>query len=192
MATGLSGCALQNKHYKDDALNSTYEISKAYRMDNKSLVMNKPENQRFEFHRSVEFNSSAKLLYISQESVEDRRYLKHLIARSKETGIETFVIDLQKVTNAYEKNILLVKNSGIRYVARIVLFPNGADNLKMKSEAYWLSRYRLVDAAMHLGADEIQLDYLKQNDTDEQELISWFTNQVGAKAKLNIKVTNAT
>ena len=50
-------------------------------------------------------------LYISQTTLEDRKYLEYLITRSKQVGINTFVIDLNRVSNTYEKNILLVKNS---------------------------------------------------------------------------------
>ncbi len=151
----------------------------------------------YELYHKARFDSPVKGIYISQPTLEDRHYLEYLIRRSKEAGINTFIIDLNHVSNIYEKNLLLVKNAGIHYVARIVVFPFGSDKQKMRSEAYWVSRYRLVDAAIALGADEIQLDYIRyaasnapsaQNARDVHNVISWFKDRIGNRAKLQIDV----
>ena len=151
----------------------------------------------YELYHKASFNSSVKGIYISQSTLEDRKYLEYLINRSKECGINTFVIDLNRVSNTYEKNILLVKNAGIRYVARIVVFPFGSDRYKMKSQSYLISRYRLVEAAITLGADEIQLDYIRyaasnpaspRNAEDVHEVISWFKDKIDNRAMLQIDV----
>lgn len=151
----------------------------------------------YELYHRASFSSPVKGIYLTQTSVEDRSYLEYLIRRSKQAGINTFIIDLNHVSSRYEKNILLVKNAGLTYVARIVVFPFGSDRHKMHSEAYWTTRYRLVDAAIDLGAEEIQLDYIRyaasnpaspKNAEDVARVISWFSNKIDGRAKLQIDV----
>jgi hypothetical protein len=156
-----------------------------------------PVEGRYELYHQAKFNSPIKGIYISQTTLEDRPYLQYLIRRAKQVGINTFIIDLNQVTGVYERNLLLVKNAGITYVARIVVFPYGSDKEKMQSEAYWMSRYRLVNAAIALGADEIQLDYIRyassntpsaQNAEDVHRVIEWFKNKINDRAKLQIDI----
>jgi hypothetical protein len=196
MVAGLSGCSQNHSHQHDDLISKPDMVTKVYRM-NPTLVKASSAGATFEFHRRANFDSKVKGIYISQSTIENREYLQYLINRAKEVGINTFVIDLNTVSNAYEKNILLVKNSGIRYVARVVVFPFGGDPSKVRSEAYWMTRYRLVDAAIHLGADEIQLDYIRyaasnkpspKNAEDIHEVIAWFKNKIDGRAKLQIDV----
>lgn len=151
----------------------------------------------YELYHKARFNSPVKGIYISQPTLEDRKYLQYLIHRSLQAGINTFVIDLNHVSSNYERNIMLVKNAGITYVARIVVFPFGSDRHKMHSESYWLTRYRLVDAAIDLGAEEIQLDYIRyaasnppssKNSEDVHRVIKWFKHKINDRAKLQIDV----
>jgi hypothetical protein len=157
----------------------------------------KPANGSYELFHRADFSSPVQGIYISQPTLEDRPYLEYLIRRAKEAGINTFVIDMNYVSNIYEKNILLVKNAGIRYVARVVVFPFGSNWEKMHSEAYWMTRYRLVEAAMDLGAQEIQLDYIRyaasnraseQNAHDVHRVIGWFRSKIDNRAQLQIDV----
>lgn len=150
------------------------------------------------------FNSEAiaktfvKGIYINQTTAENTAYLSSLIKQSKQVGINTFVIDLERINPSYIKNINLVKNSGIDYVARIVIFPGGGDDSQVKNKAYWEKRYRLVNEAIKLGANEIQLDYIRythkrtasaQNSKNIHEVIKWFKNRVAQhKVPLQIDV----
>lgn len=211
MVLGLNACAdstMQQDQQNEMSLNTSYytpanyshaQHAKIYLMslNEKNLTSANYKNQNFEFHRRANFSSKIKGIYISQSTLEDRKHLEYLIRRSKEAGINTFIIDMNHVTSAYEKNILLVKNSGIRYVARVVVFPFGADHQKMHSESYWMTRYRLVDAAIKLGADEVQLDYIRyaasnspspKNAQDVHNVISWFKEKIDNRAKLQIDV----
>lgn len=128
-------------------------------------------------------------IYINQSTVENLSYLKELIDESKAVGINTFVIDLEKTTKNYPKNVKMVKDNGIRYVARIVVFPDGARANQIKSKAYWEKRFALVESAIQMGADEIQLDYIRysskqsaspQNAKDVKEVIQWFKQKTTA------------
>jgi hypothetical protein len=139
---------------------------------------------------SVFADQSVKGIYINQGTVENSAYLKQLIEQSKSVGINTFVIDLEKVTRNYEKQVKMVKDNGIRYVARVVVFPDGGKSHQIKSKAYWEKRYALIDSAINFGADEIQLDYIRysskqpsspQNAKDVKEVIQWFKQKVAAR-----------
>lgn len=100
-------------------------------------------------------------IYVSQPSLENTRMIKYLIDQSKAVGISTFVIDYWLMSKATRQNIALVKQNNIRYVARITMFPYGADAAQIKSPAYLQKRYRQIMDAVSLGADAIQLDYIR-------------------------------
>lgn len=102
-------------------------------------------------------------IYITQTTVEDTSYFKYLISRAKAVGINTFVADLEIKSKRYEKNITLLKDNGIRYVARIIVFPQGGKPGQIASEAYWAKRFELVKTAVAYGAQEVQLDYIRYN-----------------------------
>ncbi len=141
-------------------------------------------------------------IYVSQRIAETTDYLQHLITESKEAGINTFVIDLGRMSKAYTQNIKLVKDNHLRYVARIVMFPGGGTPELVNSVAYWESRYQLVQDAINLGADEVQLDYIRyntkqrqirQNALDIYKVIKWFkTKSAGTSVSLNIAVFGET
>ena len=75
-------------------------------------------------------------IYINQGTLENTAYLKQLIDESKGVGINTFVVDMEKNTKNYGKNIKLIKDNGIRYVARVVVFPDGGKADQIKSQAF--------------------------------------------------------
>lgn len=129
-------------------------------------------------------------IYINHGTMEKTSYLNYLIEEARTSGIGTFIIDLEKKTNGYSKNIERVKQSGIKYVARIVVFPDGAKPHQMKSKSYWQQRYALADAAIKMGAKEIQLDYIRysskqppssQNKYDVLEVAHFFKDKVAAQ-----------
>lgn len=131
--------------------------------------------------------SKIKGIYINQGTMENTPYLRQLISESKLTGINTFVIDLAKVTPQYKKNIQLVKANNLRYVARIVIFPDGGRASQIHSQTYWEQKFQLVKNAIALGADEIQLDYIRysskqpaspQNARDIKKVVQWFKNKL--------------
>ncbi|HET9843305.1 MAG TPA: putative glycoside hydrolase, partial [Gammaproteobacteria bacterium] len=74
-----------------------------------------------------------------------------------------FVIDIDKTGKNYASNVAKVKKAGIKYVARVVVFPLGGNPSQVKSQQYWANKYQIVQKAINLGADEIQLDYIRYN-----------------------------
>jgi len=129
-------------------------------------------------------------IYIHEETMRNAKRLQYLIDKSKEVGINTFVIDLKYGSKAYQNNIKLVLASGIKYVARIVIFPDGATPAQVANEKVWQSKYRLVQKAINLGASEIQLDYIRydtsqrasiKNARNISQIIRWFKNKLATQ-----------
>jgi len=126
-------------------------------------------------------------IYITQDTMKNPSYISYLIKRGQAVGINTFVIDFERDTPYYEKSLQLVKQSGIRYVARIIIYPEGANDSDVLSIPYWEKKYKLVEGAINLGADEIQLDYIRysssqpkspQNSLNIKKVVSWFKSKV--------------
>jgi hypothetical protein len=137
-------------------------------------------------------------IYISQTTLEDTKLFKYLLKNAKEVGINTFVVDMELPGKRYEQNIALLKQSGIKYVARIIMFPGGGTADQIKNEDYWKKKYRLVNAAIGYGAEEIQLDYIRYNtrsgsspehSKDIHKIIQWYKDQLASqKIPLQIDV----
>jgi hypothetical protein len=104
-------------------------------------------------------------IYVTQPTLESTRTIKYLIEQSKAVGISTFVIDYWGMSKLTRQNIALVKQNNIRFVARITMFPFGAEDSQVKSQAYLQKRYRQIMEAVALGADSIQLDYIRYKPT---------------------------
>ncbi len=149
-------------------------------------------------------NAQAKVkgIYISQTTLEDTKKINYLIKQAKATGINTFVIDYNHTSKAYLKNIELVQNSNIKYIARIVVFPGGGSPSQVSSTAYRDKKLTLIKQAVALGASEIQLDYIRyhtrvkpspQNEKTIASLMQWYRTQVNAmKIPLQVDIFGIT
>jgi len=140
------------------------------------------------FLSSPAFADNIKGIYLTSTTMEDGTYLNYLIRRAKTAGINTFVIDIDQPSKIYREHVALLKQNGIRYVARVVIFPQGGTPERIKSIPYREKKFELVKTAMEYGADEIQLDYIRYNTSlgsssqhaiDVHNVIRWF------KEKLN-------
>lgn len=137
-------------------------------------------------------------IYITQPTAERTRTMQYLIRNAKALGIGTFVIDIYRPSKRYAKNIAMVKQHGIRYVARVVVFPYGGTERQVRSRAYWKKRWRQAKYAISLGADAIQLDYIRykptrrasrKNALDIYEVIKFFRQKLrGTRVELQIDV----
>lgn len=109
-------------------------------------------------------NAMEKGIYISQTTLEDTKYFNYLISRAKKAGITTFVVDLERPSKLTEKNLALLKENHINYVARVMIFPNGGGKAEeVTSTAHWEKKYKLINYALNYGAEQIQLDYIRYN-----------------------------
>lgn len=135
-------------------------------------------------------------IYITQETMEDTKYISYLIKRAKRTGIQTFIVDLEKPSSRYQANINLLKKNNISYIARIIVFPNnGGTSAQVLSESYWEKKYRLVKYALSYGAQQIQLDYIRYNSKqppssknaeDILRIIRWFKARINVPLQIDV------
>lgn len=107
--------------------------------------------------------SMPKGIYITQQTMEDTKYISYLISRAKKVGINTFVVDLELPSQKYQQNIALLKDNKIIYIARIIMFPGGGTPEQIESATYREKKHRLVETALNYGAQQIQLDYIRFN-----------------------------
>lgn len=129
-------------------------------------------------------------IYLTQYTLEDTPYLNYLIQHSKEVGINTFIVDLERPSKRYQENIALLKKNNISYVARIVMFPGGGTRAQVNTPIIWQEKYALVRQAVAWGADQIQLDYIRynteqapsaQNARDIHRIIKWYKGQLASQ-----------
>ena len=130
---------------------------------------------------------SVKGIYLTQYTAENTKTLNYMIDNAKKSGITTFVIDMDRPSKALRDNLGIVKASGIKYVARVVVFPDGGTAEAVGNPDIWQKRYTLVKQAVDWGADEIQLDYIRyntkqkpsqQNAKNIHEIIKWYKTKL--------------
>lgn len=141
-------------------------------------------------------NAITKGIYISQETLEKTAYLKYLIKHANASGINTFIIDMDIPSTRYKQNIELVKKNNISYVARITMYPGGGTPEQISSDAYREKKYKLVQAAIGYGADQIQLDYIRYNTKQPassehainiHKIIQWYKDRL-AEQKIPLQI----
>jgi hypothetical protein len=139
---------------------------------------------------NAENASKVKGIYVTQESLENTQFINYLIKRAKTAGIDTFVVDLEISSKRYQENIALLKDNNIKYVARIIMFPNGATPEQVDNEAYWQRKYKLVKQAVDWGASEVQLDYIRFNTKQKPSpenakkilnIIGWYKDKLASQ-----------
>jgi len=126
-------------------------------------------------------------IYLTQSTAENTSLVKYLIQESKSVGINTFVIDFTRSSPSYVKNVKLVTDNNIKYIVRIVVFPDGGDEKQVLSKDYWQEKTNLMEQAISLGAKEVQLDYIRykssqipseQNAKNIYQVIKWFKDKL--------------
>lgn len=137
-------------------------------------------------------------IYLTQYSLENTAFLNNLIKNAKEAGIDTFVVDYELPSKRYAANIALLKENNIKYVARIVMFPDGGTREAIETPAIWQKKYTLVKQAVDMGASEIQLDYIRYNTKQKPSannaknihtIIEWYKNKlVGQNIPLQVDI----
>jgi hypothetical protein len=137
----------------------------------------------------------AKGIYISQATAEDTRYFTYLINRAKKVGINTFIIDLELPSKKYANNMQLLKENGIHYIARIIVYPGGGTREQVASLAHREKKLRLAKLALSYGASQIQLDYIRydtkqppsaKNSETIANIIAWFKENLDAPVQVDV------
>lgn len=134
-------------------------------------------------------------IYVTQSTVEDTQYLTYLINRSKKVGITTFIADLELPSTKYAKNIQLLKENGIEYVARITVYPGGGTKEQVASLPYREKKLKLAKTAISYGASQIQLDYIRYNTKQPPThknsetiagIIAWFKSNLDVPVQVDV------
>lgn len=129
-------------------------------------------------------------IYLTQWTLENTSLLNYLIKRAKSAGIDTFVVDLELPSKRYRENIALLKENNIKYVARIIMFPDGGTHEQITNPDYWQRRYGLVKQAVDWGATKIQLDYIRYSSKSPAssehakniyKIIRWYKNKLDSQ-----------
>ena len=137
-------------------------------------------------------------IYLSENTARDGVKMAYLIKEAKMTGVNTFVIDVNVRNPAYERHVKMVVASGIHYVARVTVFPGGALPNQINDRALWDRRLALAHYAISLGADQIQLDYIRYSSKDGiassqkahavYRVIQYFRSHIPANIPLEIDI----
>lgn len=139
---------------------------------------------------SLEANAWDKGIYLTQYTLEKPSKLDYLIRQSKDTGINTFVVDHDYYSSHYARAVAKVKAAGIKFVPRIVVFSEGGNYEQVHSRAHWEKKFNLVKDAIRAGADAVQLDYIRyssklpanpQHARDVYQVIRWFKEKINAE-----------
>jgi len=129
-------------------------------------------------------------IYLTQYTFENTNRLNELIKKGKEVGINTFVVDIERIDKKYDQNMALLKTNNIKYVARVTMFPGGGTEEQVRNPAYWEKKNKLAQHAIDLGASAIQLDYIRYNThrgtsprytEDVHRVVKYFKEQVAAR-----------
>lgn len=103
-------------------------------------------------------------LYIPNHHSRSMKYIKSLVEKSKDYGINMFVFDVHpygtKTLRVNKSVIEFLKNEKIYIAGRIVCFQDGIDRLPVPAGQLKLLT-QLVTSAADSGFDEIQLDYIR-------------------------------
>lgn len=137
-------------------------------------------------------------IYITSGTARRAKKMDYLIRRAKAAGIGTFVIDVYGRNKRYARNLAKVRQAGIEYIARVVVFPYGAKGSQMTNQKIWQNRWRRAQYAISLGASAIQLDYIryhrntppsKMNEQRVYNVIKFFRHKLhGTGIKLQIDI----
>ena len=136
-------------------------------------------------------------IYVSQGTAENSAKMTTLIQQAKAAGVNTFVVDAAHRNTQYASNMEKLRASGIRYVARVVMFPGGGNHAQVTDPSIWAGRLALAKYAVSVGAQEIQLDYIRYSSKTGSSplkaqyvhnVIKYFKKNLPSDVKLQIDI----
>lgn len=137
-------------------------------------------------------------IYIDSTTAEHPKRIEYFIKQAKAVGINTFVVDVYNRSKPYTQSMNMLRENGINYVARVVVFPWGGSSSDVQSKEILAKRWKWAQYAIELGASAIQLDYVRykpsqpysyQNAHDIHNVIKFFKGKLaGTNVKLQVDV----
>lgn len=100
-------------------------------------------------------------LFISLGTLLDTEKLDGLIRLACAFGVESFVVDVGGAPAVRQRALGRIRDAGIDYVPRVLVFPGGGSDSRVKDFAYWEARSDLIASVLDEGAPRVQLDYVR-------------------------------
>ena len=100
-------------------------------------------------------------IYINSSTALNMKKLKRLASKSKQVGINAFIMNYVPRSARYRRNVKWVQAQGLQYIPRIVMYPGGATHAQITSKAIFNDRMQQIHAVIDLGAKDVQLDYIR-------------------------------
>jgi hypothetical protein len=125
--------------------------------------------------RNYKFPDFYRGIYLTVTSANSMPKLKEFVERSKTSGINAFVLDVQSAKYAKcivpAENVKFCRDNGIHPIARVVIFPDGLKNWPV-TEEYLKDKLDIAESACINGFNEIQFDYIRFNDSSSNKHLS--------------------
>ena len=141
--------------------------------------------------RSADLGRYERGIYVNLASLEDDEKLQGLLRAARAFRLECFVVDLWSARRSYRRAVSAIQDAGLKYIPRIVVFPDGGTEETVLRRDYWDRRWAAVETALELGARRIQLDYLRyrsdvepdrQHAFDILEVLRFFSQRIRDRA----------
>ncbi len=138
-------------------------------------------------------------IYLTVNSANNMKKLEGFISRSKASGINSMVLDVQLGKNNNKcmvppQNVQYCKDNGIHPIARVVVFPDGIR--KYPVDESWLeNKLAVAEDACKNGFREIQFDYIRFHDSGSTRHLTYvqrykYVEDFITRARLRMKKYN--
>jgi hypothetical protein len=106
-------------------------------------------------------------IYINSGMAMNTKNLQSLAKKALAVGINTFIVDYVPRSKRYQTNVKWIESQGIQYIPRIIMYPGGGTHEQLTSQSYFNQKMATINAAVDLGAKEVQLDYIRYHSRGE-------------------------
>jgi hypothetical protein len=124
-------------------------------------VFSAPKAYRVTYVDSTAKKERIRGIYINSGVAVSTRKLHALTKKALAVGINTYIMNYVPRSPRYRKNVKWVESQGVQYIPRIVMYPLGGTHAQLTSRKYFEKRMARINAAIDLGAKEVQLDYIR-------------------------------
>ncbi|MBM94000.1 MAG: hypothetical protein CMF51_04545 [Legionellales bacterium] len=126
-------------------------------------------------------------LYLQQSIFEEPRRFKQLLKRAQQYHINSFIVDLDRMTPRTAQHIKIMHTHHMRYIARIVVFPHGGTVEQVNTPHIWQQHWDRIEKVLQAQADAIQLDYIRYRSDSQPDahktqkilqIIQWYKEKI--------------
>ncbi len=137
-------------------------------------------------------------MYLNVSSANNMKKLQSLVAKARNAGINTMVLDVQSAKFVKcmvpASNVQYCKDNGIHPIARVVMFPDGLRKYPVP-DSYIEDRISIAEDACKNGFKEIQFDYIRFHDSGSTRHLTYgqrykYIENIISRARDRIKKYN--